>query len=160
MRAPINRRIRNRGIANTPVLGPDVFLGCVEALRPVPWTGDYSIYEPVRQLFCGALRRAELDGTDPAPYRSMICRRTANPVSRSRPRTSGAGRPAARGNVIGTAGTRPGSLARTAWRSPAWRSGSCTWPGRFGGSWLFKRAKIDAHIEAAAVVLRELHAIS
>lgn len=48
----------------------DVFFGGLEVLRPVPWTGDYSAYEPIRR--CSAARRAERTDLDPAPYRDMI----------------------------------------------------------------------------------------
>ena len=156
---------RMEELSSLPVLAdlagrPDVFLGCVEALRPVPWTGNYSIYEPIRQLFCGAVRRTELDGGDPTPYRSMI----------SLPETGAPGEPA------------PSSNIRSRTGGSAWKRGSGSSPTTersgihglaitcmsvrelyvmwaFGGTFLFSRKRIDKEIATATFQLRELRAI-
>ncbi|MEJ7647758.1 MAG: hypothetical protein WKF57_01730 [Nakamurella sp.] len=152
-------------LAALPVLADlagrtDVFLGCVEALRPVPWTGDYSIYEPIRQLFCGAMRRAELSGMDPAPYRSMITLpETGSPGD---PSSTSELKSRATGDVWKRllAGTEPGDrtgaygLAVTCMEVlelyVAWA---------LGGSFRFSRKKIDGEIDIAAGWLREMRAI-
>lgn len=138
----------------------DVFLGCVEALRAVPWTGDYSIYEPIRQLFCRAMRRAELDGTDPGHYRSMISLPENGapgdpaPSSQIKSRAGGSAwkRLSASSSTIELSGTH--GLAVTCL---AVRELYLMWA--FGGTFMFSRKKIDSEIDAATGRLRELRAI-
>lgn len=152
-------------LTSLPVLAdlagrPDVFLGCVEALRLMPWTGDYSVYEPVRQLFCGAMRRAELEGTDPAPYRSMISLpelgHPGEPVRNQNIKSRAAGMVWKRMVASSATNEKTGTygLAITCLHV---RVLYLAWA--FGGSLFFTRAKIDGHIEAATTLLRELRAI-
>lgn len=158
-----NRKIEE--LTSLPVLAdlagrPDVFLGCVEALRPVPFTGDFSIYEPIRQLFCGAMRRAELDGRDPAPYRSMISLPEAGapgdpaPTSQIKSRAGGSAWKRLGGSSASTERSGTHGLAITCM---AVRELYLMWA--FGGTFLFSRKKIDKEIDIATGQLRELRAI-
>lgn len=48
------------------------FFQATDVLMQVPFTGNQTIYEPIRQLICGAYRRAEPGSAEQQKYRRMI----------------------------------------------------------------------------------------
>jgi hypothetical protein len=139
----------------------DVLLVGAEALRPVPFTGNVSNYEPIRQIFCGAVRRAELTGADAAPYREMMSLpergEPGPPIKDGLIRQRAAGLllkpPSKSAAVQATSGSH--HIATVA---IAVRELYLMWA--FDGSFRWPRKKIDVEIDAAAAILRNLSALT
>jgi hypothetical protein len=50
----------------------DVLMTGAKILLAVPFTGNVTVYEPIRQVMCGATRRARIDGVSDEPFASAI----------------------------------------------------------------------------------------
>lgn len=136
-----------------------VLIAGAEVLREVPFTGNITDYEPVRQIFCGAYRRISETGGDPGAFRNLI----------SLPENGGPGEPDKRAVKARAAGqllhppTKSSAAQATGGNHHVWNT--CTevlelylmWA--FGGNFRWSIAKIDAEIAAGAAILRNLRAL-
>lgn len=141
----------------------DILLAGAEALRAVPFTGNVTVYEPIRQVICGAARRAQINGESGEPFISQI----TLPGLEQWSDTPGSKDELILGRLDGEL-LEPPSQNKTIDEvtQPSYHifNTSITvhelwlmWA--FGGSQEWPRERIDSELEAAAKILRRCSAI-
>lgn len=136
-----------------------VLLSGADALRAVPFTGNVTIYEPIRLTFCGAARRAELEGGSKDPFAGLIelpgVDESAQGQDLLAQRASGLLlRPPSESGAGEATSSIPQHIIITCMAvQELW----LMWV--LGGSQKWPRQRIDEELESAATILRRLNAI-